>query len=61
LEALRSKTDAAKRVVIDESLRRLGKDVSEVNWFPVIARDGWVALLDMRTQQPLAYLPLDGF
>ena len=61
LAKLIEKSPEAKRAIVSDALARLQRKPDELGWLPVIARGDWVVLLDLKTQQPLSYLPLDGF
>ena len=58
---LMEKTPEPKRAILTDALARLQRQPEELGWLPVIARGDWVVLLDLKKQEPVAYLPLDGF
>lgn len=62
ISALRTK-HPQKSVLIDTAVRESGQVESALVWLPLTSfkTTEWVALLDSKTSQPLAYLPLDGF
>lgn len=47
---------------LDAAVARTGYGDDALRWLPVKARDGfWTALVDARSGEPLAYLPLDPY
>ena len=48
---------------IDAALKQAGRDATQASYLPLQARkaDGWTVLLDARTAEVIAYLPLDSF
>jgi hypothetical protein len=48
------------KAIVDAAMTKLGKSASDVRWLHVKHRTGfWVALVDAKTAEILAYLPLD--
>jgi hypothetical protein len=48
---------------IDAILQRAGRGAAQASYLPLLARkaEGWTVLLDARTAEVIAYLPLDSF
>ena len=54
---------AKQAALVDEAIRRSGRQTGEVFYLPMIARkaEGWTVLIDGRTADILGFLPLDSF
>jgi len=53
---------AAQSDAIDALIRAAGHDPQTVRYLPLVARKSyWTVLIDPRTAQPLAFMPLDSF
>lgn len=53
---------AARAAEIDRTVNATGRDVQNLVYLPLMGRNAiWTLLLDSRTAQPLATLPLDSF
>lgn len=52
----------ASKTIIETVLLERGMDAEQVRWLPTQLRDSfWTALLDSRTAQPVAYVPIDPY
>jgi hypothetical protein len=51
-----------KASLIDDALKKAGRDRSQAKFLPLQARvAGWSVLLDAQSALPIGYVPLDGF